>query len=459
MTDESRSGTAYDPALPSGLQSATDPELLTLVRAGDNAAYEQLFLRHRAVALRYARRISDAQRAEDLCAEAFAKILDLLQRGKGPDVAFRAYLLTTVRTSHLNTIRSRGREDLVPDHEPISRMMPIIEDPDARFDQRAICRAFYQLPERWQAALWLTAVEGFTNDEVGDRLGIKSNAVASLAFRARAGLRQAYLAEHLLETTDPACRRVVEQLPAHLRGTTSSRRRRLVEDHLETCRSCATAAVEIAHVDSELGALLAPLLFAGFAVGGAALIVPAKASGLAALGAVVTKVGALGKGQAVGAAAPGIVGTKVVVAASITALGLAVGSQVIRHHPEQPAPRQVTATAPERLRIVAEPLEPRTSPVDSHRAAAQPPTASPAVSPSLLLLSSVAAPTVHPAPQAPPPSNVPSPVMASSPKPSTSAPTTASPNPSTSPSAQPTPTATPPVATRSMAVGSVSNHG
>src|SRR5689334_21731591 len=85
-------------------QAVSDSELIARVRAGDAAAYEELFLRHRDVAIRYARRFADDQGAEDLCAEAFAKILDLLQHGKGPDVAFRAYLLTTVRTGHLNNL-------------------------------------------------------------------------------------------------------------------------------------------------------------------------------------------------------------------------------------------------------------------------------------------------------------------------------------------------------------------
>jgi DNA-directed RNA polymerase specialized sigma24 family protein len=35
--------------------------------------------------------------ADDVVAETFAKILDLLHRGGGPDDAFRPYLLTAVR--------------------------------------------------------------------------------------------------------------------------------------------------------------------------------------------------------------------------------------------------------------------------------------------------------------------------------------------------------------------------
>lgn len=335
-----------------------DAELIALVRAGDSAAYEELFLRHRDVAIRYARRISDSERAEDLCAEAFTKILDLLQRGKGPDVAFRAYLLTTVRTSHLNNLRSSNREELVPDHEPMSRMLPVIEDPDHRFDQHAIVRAFAQLPERWQTVLWLTAVEGRSHDEVSEQLEIKSNAVASLAFRARAGLRQAYLAEHLLTTNDPQCRAVIEQLPSYLGERMTSRRRRHIDEHLGACKTCTAAALELTEVDSKLGALLAPLVLAGFT---ASSIATAQTTGLVAL--AKAPIGALlGNVKAVGSALPATLGTKAAAAAAVTVLGVAVGTEILHQQPAPSAPSgpviQGKAPAPQIVTRPARPLTP-----------------------------------------------------------------------------------------------------
>ncbi|RNL62313.1 sigma-70 family RNA polymerase sigma factor [Nocardioides marmoriginsengisoli] len=238
--------------------TATDLELIALVRAGDPAAYEELFVRHREVALRYARRLVEPGRADDLCAEAFTKVLDLLRRGLGPDTSFRAYLLTTVRSTHLNAVRAGRREDLVADHEPTGRLGPVVDDPDSRFDREAVLRAFAQLPERWQAALWLTTVEGRSNREAGEHLGLGVNAVASLTFRARAGLRQAYLAEHLLTAADPRCRQVRELLPHHLRDALGARRRRLVDVHLTGCLPCTDAAVELSYVDRSLRATPAP---------------------------------------------------------------------------------------------------------------------------------------------------------------------------------------------------------
>jgi DNA-directed RNA polymerase specialized sigma24 family protein len=41
--------------------------------------------------------VRNRSEADDVVAETFAKILDLLHRGGGPDDAFRPYLLTAVR--------------------------------------------------------------------------------------------------------------------------------------------------------------------------------------------------------------------------------------------------------------------------------------------------------------------------------------------------------------------------
>ncbi|MGO4256449.1 sigma-70 family RNA polymerase sigma factor [Marmoricola sp. RAF53] len=234
--------------------STSDRDLIARVRARDDAAYEELFLRHRGAALRLARRLTDHERAEDLCSEAFARILALLRRGQGPELSFRAYLLTTVRTLHLNALRNARHERTLPDSDLVLLSTPVSEGSEARFDAQAIARAFQRLPERWRQALWLTAVEGLSHEDVGRELGIDPNAVSSLTFRARAGLRQAYLAEHLRSTGVVACARIVALLPGHLSRSLTPRRRALVTAHLRRCARCAGAAGELADVDRRLGA-------------------------------------------------------------------------------------------------------------------------------------------------------------------------------------------------------------
>ena len=171
----------------------TDCELICRVRAGDVDAYRVLFIRHVAAALRTARRLTDPLRAEDLCAEAFARILDLLRRGAGPRGDFRGYLVITVRTIHLNNLRGERHERLMDDVAlgRLSRAVPPEhEHPE---DLTAVRHALDRLPDRWREVLEWTVVDQVPAAELGRRLGIAANAAAALAYRARRGLREAYL--------------------------------------------------------------------------------------------------------------------------------------------------------------------------------------------------------------------------------------------------------------------------
>jgi hypothetical protein len=70
-----------------------DADLITASRGGDATAYDTLYRRHAAAARTLARQLVRGQaEADDVVAETFAKILDPLRRGGGPEGAFRPYL-------------------------------------------------------------------------------------------------------------------------------------------------------------------------------------------------------------------------------------------------------------------------------------------------------------------------------------------------------------------------------
>src|SRR5204862_514218 len=74
--------------------------------------------------------------------------------------------------------------------------------------------------------------------EVGPLLGLAPNAVAALAYRAREGLRQAYLQAHLQLPPPDACRETITKLGAYVRDGLSARDRRKVDEHLKQCERC-----------------------------------------------------------------------------------------------------------------------------------------------------------------------------------------------------------------------------
>ena len=238
----------------------SDAELITAVRAGDSDAYATLYDRHQHAALRLARTLArDPSEADDLVAEAFTRILATLQSGRGPDLAFRAYLHTTIRHTFYDRVRATARTqpvEEVPEPEPAEdAATPTM----ATLDQAFATRAFQTLPERWQLVLWHTEVEGDSPATIAPLLGLTPNGVAALAYRARERLRQAYLQAHLADSPpNPECATVTPLLAADIRGNLSARDHAKVESHLQTCSSCKTLYAELTDLNSNLKGLLAP---------------------------------------------------------------------------------------------------------------------------------------------------------------------------------------------------------
>uniref|UniRef100_UPI0004648BDE sigma-70 family RNA polymerase sigma factor n=1 Tax=Streptomyces exfoliatus TaxID=1905 RepID=UPI0004648BDE len=250
----------------------SDAELVQLMRDGDDSAYEELFRRHSDAVRRYARTCCrDAHTADDLTAEVFARTLQAVRGGAGPEQAVRAYLMTTVRRAAANWARTQKREHLVEDFAVFaaeaSRSSEVSDQAgsfgagmDLGADVRAMheaeqslaMQAFRSLPERWQAVLWHTTVEEESPSDVAPLFGLTANATAVLASRAREGLKQAYLQAHVSQslTSGGDCARYADRLGAYARGGLRMRAERGLRKHLEECAKCRLAAGELAHVNA-----------------------------------------------------------------------------------------------------------------------------------------------------------------------------------------------------------------
>ena len=179
-------------------------------------------------------------------------MLVVLQRGGGPDLAFRAYLLTAVRRLHIDRIRSTARLHTTDDLTPFDPGVPFRDTAVEGFESAAAARAFASLPERWRLVLWHIEVEGQKPADVAVLLGMTANSVSALAYRAREGLRQAYLSMHASTVEDDDCERNRARLGGYVRGGLSRREAARVEQHLEICRPCAAIYLELTEVNAEL---------------------------------------------------------------------------------------------------------------------------------------------------------------------------------------------------------------
>jgi RNA polymerase sigma factor (sigma-70 family) len=242
------------------LRSPSDAELITLARAGDDGAYTELYQRHEGSARAAARSLSRSKAdVDDLVAEGFIRVLQALRAGKGPEVAFRPYLLTAIRNAFYDRTRKDKRIE-VTDEPPEHVNVQLLDMAMSEDDRALIARAFATLPERWQLVLWHAEVEGQSAAEIGKLLDLAPNAVAALAYRAREGLRQAYLQAHLQREVPERCREPRSQLGGYVRNALASRDRRKVDEHLANCNACSGLLGELDEANNQLRVVLIPLL-------------------------------------------------------------------------------------------------------------------------------------------------------------------------------------------------------
>ncbi|WP_263168446.1 sigma-70 family RNA polymerase sigma factor [Streptomyces sp. SCSIO ZS0520] len=326
-----------------------DGDLLLRMREGDDTAYEELYRRHADGVRRYARTCCrDADTADDLTAEVFARMLQAVRGGAGPEYAVRAYLLTTVRRVAAGWTKSARREHLVEDFAVFagqaarSAEAPDDETVEQGADVRAMheaeqtlaMQAFRSLPERWQAVLWHTEVEDEAPSKVATLFGLDANGTRVLASRAREGLKQAYLQAHVSATltTDGECARYADRLGAYARGGLRSRAERGLRKHLEECAKCRLAAGQIQEVAGSIPAVVPVAVIGWFGAAGyakAAALFAGGTAGAGAAGAAGAAAGSAGgsgaSGASGGAASEGLgAPVKAGAAAGLVAVAVAV---------------------------------------------------------------------------------------------------------------------------------------
>lgn len=238
-----------------------DADLLALTRNGHQDAYATLFTRYSYAAHRLARHLGRKDDCDDVVSESFAQVLTQLRRGKGPESAFRPYLFTTIR--HEAARRATLGRRVMPTDDPrqIDHAVPFGDGELDEFERSSIRAAYESLPPRWRAVLWHLDVEGRKPVELAPLLDLSPNSVSALVYRARSGLREAYLQQHVrpdLPGDSDLCRTVRTKLSTFVRGTASQRDGDKVRAHLERCTSCRAVSLDLREVNRDVGGVTPP---------------------------------------------------------------------------------------------------------------------------------------------------------------------------------------------------------
>jgi RNA polymerase sigma-70 factor (ECF subfamily) len=195
--------------------SESTRQQLERAAAGDPAAFEELFARHRdflrlVVQLRMSPRLRARVDPSDVVQEAqidaFRRLRDFLDRRPMP---FRLWLRKTVRErllkahrQHLEAgRRAAWREVPLPDQSSIllaERLLAGGSGPGRRLDRsetaQLVRRAVAELPEADREVLLMRNFEGLSNQEVAYLLGLDAATASKRHGRALLRLRQVLLA-------------------------------------------------------------------------------------------------------------------------------------------------------------------------------------------------------------------------------------------------------------------------
>jgi RNA polymerase sigma factor (sigma-70 family) len=161
---------------------AADEELVVAARAGDGAAYSALVERHWVRLVALARAIAGEAEAEDVVQDCLVVGWRRLASLRTP-AAFLAWMQRAVARASVRRARWRAlRLPLAAVREPRD------SSPDPAAGGWEVERLLGRLAPRQRAVMHLTVVEGMSDGEIGERLGIDAASVRSHRRRARARL-------------------------------------------------------------------------------------------------------------------------------------------------------------------------------------------------------------------------------------------------------------------------------
>ena len=171
--------------------SLTVPDILVArAKAGDLEALEGLYRAFETPVYNLARRICRApEDAEDVVQETFLEVVKSIRhyRGEGHLWGWIRQIAASKALMRLRREKLRATDELVDE---------AAGSPPASIGTRIdLERAFAQLSETSRAVVWLHDVEGFTHEEIAERMGRTVSFSKSQLARAHARLRRSLVAE------------------------------------------------------------------------------------------------------------------------------------------------------------------------------------------------------------------------------------------------------------------------
>jgi RNA polymerase sigma-70 factor (ECF subfamily) len=228
----------------------SDPDLVGSAREGDQAALEELLVRHQPRIYRFGLKLCrDPEDARDVLQDTLLAMARTIRDFRGAS-SVSTWLYAIARSF---CIKKRRRSKFAPPVEESLEAIPASErdrlqcagpgpeeDLAGREVEDALDRAIASLDPMYREVLVLRDVEGLTAPEVGEVLGLRVEAVKSRLHRARAMVRET-VAPLLGVTEEPPasdCPDIVTIFSGHLEGDIGPDLCARMEEHLKRCARC-----------------------------------------------------------------------------------------------------------------------------------------------------------------------------------------------------------------------------
>ena len=161
-----------------------------LVQAGDQQAYARLLDRHLNNVHAYVYRMTGNRAdAEDIAQETFLRVWHRARTFKPGRVHFTTWLHRIAHNLCVDAFRKRretydGEPDAIADDAPMADELSMAEE-----RRKAVHAGIASLPERQRSALVLCQLQGRSNREAAQIIGVSVDALESLIARARRTLK------------------------------------------------------------------------------------------------------------------------------------------------------------------------------------------------------------------------------------------------------------------------------
>ena len=175
-------------------ERTTDEVLLRRAGEGDQAAFLELYDRHREPIYRFAYRVlGEVDIAEDVTHDCFLSLIRKPENFRPGRASLRTYLFAAARNLALKHFRSTGREtgldemaeepQLPQRHGPLRKLL----DEELASEVR---RAVFSLPPMQREALILFEYEGLSLAEIAEITDADVGAIKGRLYRARGQLKE-----------------------------------------------------------------------------------------------------------------------------------------------------------------------------------------------------------------------------------------------------------------------------